>query len=95
MGRRAKNKQGAPMPLHDPTAETRPSTKKLGKRKANLDEGDAQPVTKKIRSGGKDKSAGGKPKSAPAKKAPKKQAAGSDDGWEDVVDEADLKSQTK
>jgi 25S rRNA (cytosine2870-C5)-methyltransferase len=33
MGRRAKNKQGDPAPLRDPTEE-RPSSKKLGKRKA-------------------------------------------------------------
>jgi ribosomal RNA methyltransferase Nop2 len=35
-GRRTKYKQGPPAPLHNPD-ETRPSTKKLGKRKANVD----------------------------------------------------------
>ncbi|KAF7967830.1 hypothetical protein HWV62_32953 [Athelia sp. TMB] len=95
MGRRSKNKQAAPLPLYDPTAEPRPSTKKLGKRKADRDEDG--PASKKVKGVGKEKSAG-KTKSGPAKK-PKKKAAGSDgegsDGWEDVEDEVDLKAQTK
>ncbi len=48
MGRRAKNKQPAPEPL-EPTT---PSNKKLGKRKAEVDEDDAkssQRPTKKLK----------------------------------------------
>jgi ribosomal RNA methyltransferase Nop2 len=36
MGRRAKNKQGAPAPLRDPS-DTKRTQKKLGKRKADVD----------------------------------------------------------
>lgn len=39
MGRRAKNKQGAPDPLGGPYTDSRPSAKKLGKRKADAEDG--------------------------------------------------------
>jgi ribosomal RNA methyltransferase Nop2 len=42
-GRRAKYKQGPPAPLRNPD-ETRPSTKRLGKRKANVDH-EPEPIT--------------------------------------------------
>lgn len=49
MGRRAKHKQGDPVPFSDPSEKARPSAKKLGKRKAE-DEGQKGSV-KKVKAG--------------------------------------------
>ncbi|KAH8106713.1 NOL1/NOP2/sun family RNA met [Cristinia sonorae] len=58
MGRRAKNKQGDPTPLHDPSsAKPGPSAKKLGKRKAE-DEGQKGGSVKKPRADVKGKEKG-------------------------------------
>ena len=48
MGRRAKNKQGAPEPLADANGQVgRPSAKKLGKRKADVDDDARDAVSKR------------------------------------------------
>lgn len=109
MGRRAKNKQAAPIPLHVPG----PSPKKLGKRKA--DEEDAQenrrPVKKAKETGFNDKGRTKVKISAKAKDAvkgrhsdkakirPRKTADldkdDASEGWEDVEDDVDLKAQAR
>ncbi len=102
MGRRAKNKQGPPAPHFDKNEE-RQSPKKLGKRKA-LPEDINEKRPKKTRahrdSVGKDASLGVK-KGMKVDKAKKKskpldeEAGSSDRGWEDVEDDADLKTQAR
>lgn len=112
MGRRAKNKQGAPEPLFD--AETnahhsKPSAKKLGKRKAEAEDDtlSKRPV-KKMKEGGSKKRGAKKgevvatsnKKGASAESKPQKEdeedlAEGSGDGWEDVDDEFDVKTEAK
>ena len=100
MGRRAKNKQSAPEPLN---AKPTPSSKKLGKRKADsdLDGKQSQRPSKKVKDGQ------GNPK--PKAKGTSKQTKGSKkkgksvsfddqdsgDGWEDVDDDVDLKTHVK
>jgi ribosomal RNA methyltransferase Nop2 len=89
MGRRAKNKQGAPDASE---LETLISSKKLGKRKAN-DEENERPAKKAKDSSlkktqKKDKPAKkGEKKLASSKSHKKKKDAGSEDGWEDVDDD--------
>lgn len=86
MGRRARNKQPPPEPLEPKTFLT---SKKLGKRKADSDKGNARP-TKKI------KEVEGKAKQKSLLKAQKKTIgflSDEDDdmeGWEDVEDTVDL-----
>ncbi|KAJ2912300.1 hypothetical protein MD484_g8107, partial [Candolleomyces efflorescens] len=88
MGRRAKNKQGAPDASE---LENLISSKKLGKRKAN-DEENERPAKKAKDSSlkkalKKDKpSKKGEKKAASSKSQKKKKDAGSEDGWEDVDD---------
>ena len=101
MGRRAKNKQSAPEPLD---AKPTPSSKKLGKRKADSDDLDgkqSQRPSKKVKDGQ------GNPK--PKTKGTSKLTKGSKkkgnsvsfddqdsgDGWEDVDDDVDLKTHVK
>lgn len=80
MGRRAKNKQAAPIPLHEPR-DNQPSPKKLGKRKADLEAEDDAPAsrpakkaketapkTKAQPSSNLKKKSAGKPKAAPTAK---------------------------
>ena len=110
MGRRAKNKQAAPIPLHEPGEnDNRPSPKKLGKRKAvEEDTQSSRPAKKvketvskgtgKLKGTGKDKFTGKGGKYDGKAKDSKRKVAGSDEvseGWEDVEDEVDLKSQAK
>ncbi|KAI0636833.1 NOL1/NOP2/sun family-domain-containing protein [Trametes polyzona] len=67
MGRRAKNKQGDPTPLHEVRENAgKPSQKKLGKRKAEEVEAPSKRPAKKAR-----ESEGKPPKSAPSKGKPK------------------------
>lgn len=98
MGRRAKNKQAAPVPFQEVKQDySRPSAKKLGKRKADSDE--AIRPTKKVKES--DSRTGNKPKasskSKPAPKETKKSKPDADEseGWEDVEDDVDLKAQAK
>ncbi|KAF6765111.1 NOL1/NOP2/sun family RNA met [Ephemerocybe angulata] len=101
MGRRAKNKQGAP-DAHE--LDTLISTKKLGKRKANDEENDDASASrserpakkskdssvKKLKEKKDTKKAEKKPlKSSKTKKGKKND--GSDEGWEDVEDDFGLK----
>ncbi|KAE9399301.1 NOL1/NOP2/sun family putative RNA met [Gymnopus androsaceus JB14] len=87
MGHRAKNKQPAPQPLEPKTYAT--SSKKLGKRKADvLDDKTARPV-KRSKDQAKAKSKGNK------KKPVQSDNEDSADGWENVADDADLKVHTK
>ena len=107
MGRRAKNKQAAPIPLHEPGEnDNRPSPKKLGKRKAvEEDTQSSRPaktvketVSKGTGGTGKDKFTGKGGKYDRKAKGSKRKVADSDEvseGWEDVEDEVDLKSQAK
>jgi 25S rRNA (cytosine2870-C5)-methyltransferase len=104
MGRRAKNKQGDPVPIRDAKENAgRLSPKKLGKRKAeDVDSKDSsRPVKKakgkaelrtkgKLNIPGKGVKVGHKSKVKPAVLGD----AGTDsEGWEDVEDGVDLKSQ--
>ena len=87
MGRRAKNKQGAPDASE---LENLISSKKLGKRKAN-DEENERPAKKAKDSSlkktlKKDKPSKKEEKAASSKSHKKKKNAGSEDGWEDVDD---------
>lgn len=124
MGRRAKNKQGDPVPFAEVNGAAgggRPSAKKLGKRKAEFDDEGGketslgkrpQKKVKESESGkgkGKGKDASGKKgasvktaKSSAALGAKRRKEAvaeqeegGSSEGWEDVEDDEDLKTQTK
>ena len=101
MGRRAKNKQSPPEPLD---AKPTPSSKKLGKRKADSDDLDgkqSQRPSKKV----KDGQGNPKPKAkgiSKLTKGPKKKGKSvsfddqdSGDGWEDVDDDVDLKTHVK
>ncbi|KAF8894554.1 NOL1/NOP2/sun family-domain-containing protein [Infundibulicybe gibba] len=100
MGRRAKNKQGAPEPLEP---KVWASQKKLGKRKADVDvDGDsanARPnkKVKDVRSRPFDKPKSGAPSTKPsqkllkvAKPAQPESDPESGDGWEDVDDDDDV-----
>lgn len=100
MGRRAKNKQAAPIAFQEVKQDySRPSAKKLGKRKADSDE-TIRPTKKAKES---DSRTGDKPKpktsikSKTVKKEKKvsKQDADESEGWEDVEDDIDLKAQAK
>lgn len=121
MGRRAKNKQGDPSPLTEVTADNgasgRLSEKKLGKRKADVEEDVlTKRPSKKVKEtegkkGAKDvkveKKKSGKEKTGKTKKSKKVTVEeGEDDemvveegegseGWEDVDDDDDLKTQAK
>jgi hypothetical protein len=124
MGRRAKNKQGDPVPfaeVNGVVGSGRPSAKKLGKRKAEFDDDGGkdsapskrpQKKVKESESGkgkGREKDANGKKgtslkavkSSAALGKKKRKEAAvekdesGGSEGWEDVEDDEDLKTQTK
>jgi 25S rRNA (cytosine2870-C5)-methyltransferase len=124
MGRRAKNKQGDPVPfaeVNGAVGSGRPSAKKLGKRKAEFDDDGGkdsapskrpQKKVKESESGkgeGKVKDASGKKGAslktvkssvAPGTKrrkgaAVEKDEGESSEGWEDVEDDEDLKTQTK
>jgi ribosomal RNA methyltransferase Nop2 len=101
MGRRAKNKQSAPEPL-DP--KPTPSSKKLGKRKADSDDLDgkqSQRPSKKVKDGQGNPKAKTKGTSKPTKGSKKKgkyiasDGQDSGDGWEDVDDDVDLKAHVK
>jgi ribosomal RNA methyltransferase Nop2 len=107
MGRRAKNKQGAPEPL-EPKVWTTP--RKLGKRKADAEaevdgKASARPTKKSKESNGKVKpkvkaKETGRDKSGPTRGKGTKVvedesgAVDSVDGWENI-ENADLKSQAK
>ena len=98
MGRRAKNKQGAPAPLESTDKQY---SKKLGKRKAPADEDEVAHPSKKV----KDLDGKSSKKSQQAKKPvlstkksskkPQKDDSASSDGWEDVEDTEDLKTHAK
>lgn len=106
MGRRAKQKQGAPDARE---LETLISSKKLGKRKASEEDGDEAPAARSERPAKKVKDSSvkrEKKEKKPAKKGEKKEmksaskgkkgkAAGSDDGWEDVEDGFELGEEAK
>ncbi|KAI0082735.1 NOL1/NOP2/sun family putative RNA met [Panus rudis PR-1116 ss-1] len=73
MGRRAKNKQGDPTPIDEPSANGRQSAKKLGKRKAEVeDESSSRRPVKKAREGDKSKGKSVKPALVGGKGATKK-----------------------
>ncbi|KAI0318653.1 NOL1/NOP2/sun family-domain-containing protein [Amylostereum chailletii] len=108
MGRRAKNKQGAPAPLVDKAETSKPSQKKLGKRKAEPEADQSKRPTKKIKDAGTlrhDKNE--KVKKSSDQKSAKVKVAKADlwddvqeggsgsEGWEDVEDGGDLDSQAK
>jgi ribosomal RNA methyltransferase Nop2 len=110
MGRRAKNKQAAPIPLSESKENGRHlSPKKLGKRKAELEDTETNRPVKKVKESQSKgtvksktkttreiKSKGRHTRDKP--KVTKKKVAGSDgdsEGWEDVDDEIDLKAQAK
>jgi 25S rRNA (cytosine2870-C5)-methyltransferase len=111
MGRRAKNKQAAPIPFSDSKDNGRhPSPKKLGKRKAEAEDIETSRPVKKIketqskRGIGKSKTKitgevkGKDGKTREKAKVSNTKVAGSDEaseGWEDVDDEIDLKAQVK
>ncbi|KAJ3501996.1 hypothetical protein NLJ89_g9084 [Agrocybe chaxingu] len=103
MGRRAKGKQAAPVPL-----ESQYSSKKLGKRKAEAEDAEEavksiQRPTKKIKDfngKGKENSSSktkSKPSNTPVKKKTKADIVSDDgsEGWEDVEDTEDLKKHAK
>ena len=101
MGRRAKNKQSAPEPLD---AKPTPSSKKLGKRKADSDDLDgkqSQRPSKKVKDGQGNPKPKTKGTSKPIKGSKKKGKSvsfddqDSGDGWEDVDDDVDLKTHVK
>jgi len=101
MGRRAKNKQSAPEPLD---AKPTPSSKKLGKRKADSDDLDgkqSQRPSKKVKDGQEYPKAKSKGTSKPTKDSKKNgksisfDGQDSGDGWEDVDDDVDLKKHVK
>ncbi|GJE87185.1 NOL1/NOP2/sun family putative RNA methylase [Phanerochaete sordida] len=95
MGRRAKNKQGAPEPLEDAHAGARPSAKKLGKRKADGDDDAPKRPAKKLREADVKKGKGApkalakkgveKKGKAPTKAAKKVQESEDEDGDEDEL----------
>ena len=100
MGRRARNKQGAPEPFLPKVL----APKKLGKRKADSDEeGDVKPSprpAKKVKDnagkGKRTEKVNGKKKNGKGKKAVMVvDEEGSADGWEDVEDDAALKAEAK
>lgn len=90
MGRRAKNKQGAPEPL-EPRVFTSP--KRLGKRKAEDGEKTAARPVKKV----KDLNGNVKSKASQGNKGKGKLATDGNlsDGWEAVEDDADMKAKAK
>jgi len=97
MGRRAKTKQSAPEPLH---TKVYPTTKKLGKRKAELETDDRRthprPV-KKLKDSRKVNNQHGRNESmanAPKSEDHAASSAVSSDGWEDIEDDY-LASHTK
>ncbi|KAA1474912.1 NOL1/NOP2/sun family putative RNA met [Dentipellis sp. KUC8613] len=102
MGRRAKNKQGDPTPIES-RETTKPSQKKLGKRKAEPEADESKRPAKKVKEVVGDvkkskNSVGGKKAAKKSSKADLKKATswdeedadGSGDGWEDVADDAEL-----
>ena len=96
MGRRAKNKQGAPEPLVQTQTV---SPKKLGKRKADSAAEKASPrPSKKLKNSSKENKMSGKShKKSSKKKAVEEGDEDEDlsaDGWEDVED-GDLKVQVR
>jgi hypothetical protein len=106
MGRRAKNKQAAPIPFSEPREnDSHPSPKKLGKRKAEAEDVETRPVKKvketQSKGTGKFKTKitgevkGKSSKTQEKVKVSKKEVGGSDEAWEDVDDEIDLKAQVK
>lgn len=106
MGRRAKQKQGAPDARE---LDNLISSKKLGKRKANDEDENDAPVTRSERPAKKAKDSSAKrekKEKKPSKKSEKKltksaskgkksKAADSDEGWEDVEDGAELGDDAK
>ncbi|KAG1827055.1 uncharacterized protein BJ212DRAFT_1310106 [Suillus subaureus] len=101
-GRRTKYKQGPPAPLRNPD-ETRPSTKKLGKRKADVDhepepttnsrpikkaKADKPPASRK-RTKGSEKISKVKPTPTKEKSNPLSED-GESDGWEVASDLEDV-----
>lgn len=109
MGRRAKNKQGAPEPLADVNGESaRPSAKKLGKRKAELVDDARESVSKRPAKKMKEavQKKGVKKVKAVTGKKQKETEAGEDEdeddveeggseGWEDVDDDLDVKAEAR
>lgn len=110
MGRRAKNKQGAPEPLADVNGESaRPSAKKLGKRKAELVDDSRESVSKRPAKKMKEavqKKGVKKVKAVTGKKQKEESEAGEDEdeddveeggseGWEDVDDDLDVKAEAR
>ncbi|KII89209.1 hypothetical protein PLICRDRAFT_599770 [Plicaturopsis crispa FD-325 SS-3] len=111
MGRRAKNKQGDPAAFSEPKERaSRPSTKKLGKRKAESEvdhdadgKGAGRPA-KKAKDNSANSTGSAKPRkrvdSKPSKskgtsaKAPAP-SEGESEGWEDVEDPMDLSGQAE
>lgn len=108
MGRRAKNKQGAPEPLADVNGESaRPSAKKLGKRKAVDDarESVSKRPAKKMKETVQKK--GAKKVKAVTGKKQKEESEdeegeddedveeGGSEGWEDVDDDLDVKAEAR
>lgn len=96
MGRRAKNKQGAPEPLEKPEYK---SKKQLGKRKADVDETDeklsARPAKKAKDLNGKSKakpSSNKKSSKIPAKNQVEEEEDDDSEGWEDVEDDSPAKT---
>lgn len=104
MGRRAKNKQAAPIPISDlRESDNRPSPQKLGKRKAVEADSQNSRATKKVkeiepRVRGKAESAAKSGKNEGKGKVSKRKIAASheaSEGWEDVEDKVNLKAQAK
>lgn len=107
MGRRAKNKQSDPAPFAEvqSNAAPRPSAKKLGKRKAEVeDDPVAKRPSKKVKESqnrktsskvrGKDATKNGKSNKAKEKSniPTIEDESGSSEGWEDVDDDMDLEA---
>jgi ribosomal RNA methyltransferase Nop2 len=96
-GRRAKYKQAPPRPLRDAN-ETRPSTKKLGKRKANLDHEPEQSTNSRPTKKAKGENPPSREKKAKdsvepvSKPTPTKPLLedGESDGWENASDIEDV-----
>lgn len=96
MGRRAKNKQGAPEPLEP---KTYPAARKTGKRKADGEHGTTNGrAAKKVKASGvKTSLTAKKSKSLLQKGEPPADSPdeGSGDGWEDVEDGFDTTTKSK
>lgn len=93
MGRRAKNKQAAPVPFIEVKASPeKPSAKKLGKRK-QAPEQENRPLKKvKAKSSSKDDA---KSKKSSKRETKKAEDEDEDSGWEGVQDDMDLKEEKK